>query len=151
MDLVDEQDVALVERGEDRGEVAGPLDRRPRRVADIDAKLAGDDRRQGRLAEAGRAVQQDVVGGLSPPLRGRQQHRQVRLDLALTDVFVERSRSQGALDDPVALVDEVRCQDPGKVVRHRARVYHGRGHIARLFEGVLLVQLIPHPELGVPV
>ena len=143
MDLVDEQDVSLVEGGEDRGEVARPLDGRPRRVADVDSELAGDDRRQGRLAEAGRAVQQDVVGGLSPPLRGRQQHRQVRLDLALTDVFVERSWSQGALDDPVALVDEVRCEDPGKVVRHRTRVYHGRCHIARLFDPLGQGRLIP--------
>ena len=31
MDLVDEQDVALLERGQDRREVAGPLDRRARR------------------------------------------------------------------------------------------------------------------------
>ena len=29
VDLVDEQDVALVEVGQDRGQVAGPLDRRP--------------------------------------------------------------------------------------------------------------------------
>ena len=68
MDLVDEQDVALVERRQDRGEVARPLDRRPGRVADVDAELARDDRREGRLAEAGRAVQQDVVGCLSPAL-----------------------------------------------------------------------------------
>ena len=111
VDLVDEQDVALLERGQDRGEVAGPLDRRARGVLDVHAELAGDDRGEGRLAEAGRAVEEDVVGRLSPaPGRG-QQHRQVRLDLALPDVFVERPRSQGALDDEVTVVLEVRRED----------------------------------------
>ena len=43
MDLVDEQDVALVESGQDRREVACPLDRGAARVADVDAQLAGDD------------------------------------------------------------------------------------------------------------
>ena len=121
VDLVDEQDVALVERGQDRGEVAGPLDRRAARVADVDLELAGDDRRERRLAEAGRAVEEDVVGGLSPALRRREQHRQVGLDLALADVLVERSRPEGALDDAVAVVDQVRREDPGEVVGHRWR------------------------------
>jgi hypothetical protein len=107
---------------EDRGQVAGPLDCRPGRVAHVDAELAGDDRGEGRLAEAGRTVQQDVVGGLSPPLRGRDEHGEIGLDLALADVLVERPRSEGALDDPVGLVNEVRCEDPRKVVRHRGPV-----------------------------
>ena len=46
MDLVDEQNVSLIQRGEDRRQVAGPLDGRPGRVADVDAELAGDDRRE---------------------------------------------------------------------------------------------------------
>ncbi len=122
VDLVDEQDVALLERGQDRGEVAGALDGRPRGVLDVDPELARDDRREGRLAEARRAVQEDVVGRLSPALRRRQQHRQVGLDLALADVFVERARPQGAFDDEVALVLEVRREDAREVVRHAAAV-----------------------------
>ena len=122
VDLVDEQDVALVERGQDRGEVAGPLDRGPGRVADVDPELAGDDRRERRLAEAGRAVQEDVVGRLSPALRRLEQHREVGLDLALADVLVERPRPKGALDDEVRLVPEVRRQDAREVVRHRREV-----------------------------
>ena len=66
VDLVDEQDVALLERGQDRGEVAGPLDRRARGVLHVDAEFARDDRGEGRLAEPGRAVQEDVIGRLSP-------------------------------------------------------------------------------------
>src|SRR5439155_22911341 len=85
VDLVDEQDVPLVERGEDRGEVAGPLDGGTARVADAHAELARDDRRKRRLSEAGRAVEEDVIRGLSPAPRGSQEPRQVRLDLALAD------------------------------------------------------------------
>ena len=92
----------------------------PGRVADVDPELAGDDRRERRLAEAGRAVQQDVVGRLSPALRRLQQHRQVGLDLALADVFGERPRPKGALDDEVRLVLEVAGQDARDVVDHRA-------------------------------
>ena len=111
VDLVDEQDVALVERGQDRGQVAGPLDGRSGGVLDVDPELAGDDRGEGGLAETGRSVQQDVVGRLSPAPGRRQQHRQVGLDLALADVLVERARSQGAFDHEVAVVLEIRRED----------------------------------------
>jgi hypothetical protein len=56
VDLVDKQDVTLVERGQDRGEVARALDGRSAGVADVDAQLTCNDRGQGRLAEAGRSV-----------------------------------------------------------------------------------------------
>ena len=95
---------------------------RARGVPDVDAELAGDDRGERRLAEAGRAVQEDVVGRLSPALRRLEQHREVGLDLALADVFVERARPEGAFDDEVRLVLEVRRQDAREVVRHTAGV-----------------------------
>ena len=120
MDLVDEQHVALVERGEDRGQVAGPLDGGTRRVADVHAELARHDRREGRLAEAGRAVEEDVVGGLSPALRRLEEDRQVGLDLVLADVFGKGSRPQRAFDDEVRLVLEIAGQDVRHVVDHQA-------------------------------
>src|SRR5439155_2619926 len=60
VDLVDEEDVALLDAREDRGEVAGTLDGGPARVVDVHAELARDDRGEGRLADAGRAVEEDV-------------------------------------------------------------------------------------------
>ena len=45
------------------------------------------------------------------PRAAGQQHGQVGLDLALADVFVERSRPKRALDDEVGLVLEVRRED----------------------------------------
>ena len=70
VDLVDEEDVARLERGEDRGDVL-PLERRPGDRADADAELLADDVREARLAEPRRAGEQDVVERLaarpSPP------------------------------------------------------------------------------------
>ncbi len=105
-----------------RGQVACPLDRGSRGVLDVDPQLAGDDRRERGLAEAGRAVQQDVVGRLSPAPCRRKQHRQVGLDLALSDVLVERARPEAALDDEVAGFLEIRREDSRNVVGHSWRV-----------------------------
>ena len=58
MDLVDEQHIARLQIGEDRREIAGPLEHRARGLAQVDAELGGDDVRQRRLAEARRAEDQ---------------------------------------------------------------------------------------------
>ena len=65
VDLVDEQHVARLERGQDRGEVALALERRPGDRADPGAELLADDVREARLAEPGRACEQHVVERLS--------------------------------------------------------------------------------------
>jgi hypothetical protein len=54
VDLVDEEHVALVELGEDRRQVAGPLERRAGGDVEVHAHLGGDDAGQRGLAEAGR-------------------------------------------------------------------------------------------------
>ena len=61
VDLVDEQHVALLEIGEQRGEVAGLGDHRAGGGAEIDAELARHDLRQRRLAEARRADEQHMI------------------------------------------------------------------------------------------
>ena len=87
VDLVDEQDVALFKVGQDRGEVAGPFDGRAARRVQVDAQLAGDDVGQRGLAQAGRPVEQDVVGRFVA-LAGRlEQDLQVLLDVLLADVL----------------------------------------------------------------
>ena len=75
VDLVDEEDVALVELGEDRGEVAGALERRARRDVQAHAHLGGDDAGEGGLAQPGRAGEEQVVGGLAPPARRLEDDR----------------------------------------------------------------------------
>ena len=71
VDLVDEEHVARLEVGEDRRQVAGALDDRPRGGADADAHLSGDDVRERRLAEARRPVEEHVVEHVAAaPRRG---------------------------------------------------------------------------------
>ncbi len=50
MDLVDKENVAALEVGNYRGEVAGALDRRSRRGAEIHSQFAGDDMSERGLA-----------------------------------------------------------------------------------------------------
>ena len=68
MNLVDEQDVARLEIGELRREIARLGDDRPRGRAEIDAELARDDLRQRRLAEAGRTDEQHMIERLAARL-----------------------------------------------------------------------------------
>ena len=71
VDLVDEEHVARLERGEDRGDVL-LLERRPGHGAQPDAELLADDLRERRLAEARRAGEQHVVERLRPRLALRR-------------------------------------------------------------------------------
>ena len=99
VDLVDEQDVALFEVGQDRGQVARPLDGRAAGRVQVHAQLAGDDVGQRRLAQAGRAVEQDVIGGFLALARRGQQDVEVLLDARLADVLGQRARPKARLDD----------------------------------------------------
>ncbi len=68
VDLVDEQDIALLQIGQQGGKVAGLFDGRAAGDADLHAHLVGDDAGQRGLAQARRAVEQDVVHRLAAPL-----------------------------------------------------------------------------------
>ena len=65
VDLVDEEDVALLQVSEDGRHVGLALQRRARGGDDVDPHLQGDDVGQGGLAQPGRAGQQHVVQRLS--------------------------------------------------------------------------------------
>ena len=65
VDLVDEEHAARLERGEQRGDVALALERRAGGLHERHAELVGDDLRQRRLAQAGRAGEQHVVERLA--------------------------------------------------------------------------------------
>ena len=97
VDLVDEEDVARLERREDRGDVL-LLDRRACDRADADAELLADDVRERRLAEARRAGEQHVVERLAARLRRRERDLELLLDALLADEVVEAARAERALD-----------------------------------------------------
>ena len=98
MDLVDEQDVAVLEIGEQGGEVARLGDHRPGRGAEADAELARDDLRQRRLAEPRRAEEQDMVERVAAALGGLDEHPQILPRRLLPDELVERLRAQRRVD-----------------------------------------------------
>src|SRR5262249_35595968 len=94
VDLVDEEDVALAERGEDAGEVALAFERRAGGDAAFGAHLVGEQVREGRLAEAGRAREQYVVEGVAALARRLDVDGEVVGDLLLADELREAARAQ---------------------------------------------------------
>jgi hypothetical protein len=97
MDLVDEEDVARLEAGQDRRHVALALERRAGDAADTDAELLTHDEGERGLAQPGRTDEQDVVERLLPSLRRRERDRQRLLDPRLADELGQIARAQRAL------------------------------------------------------
>ena len=67
MDLVDEQNIARIEIGEDRRQIARLGEDGSRGHAEVHTQLAADDLRERRLAEAWWTVEQGVIHRLAPP------------------------------------------------------------------------------------
>ena len=87
MNFVDEQHIARLEVGQQRGKIAGLGDHRSGRGAKIDAEFAGDDLRQRCLAEARRADEQHMVERFLPRLGRLDEHAQVGARFFLADEF----------------------------------------------------------------
>ena len=114
MDLVDKQYVARLQVGEDRRQVAGPLDHRPRGLAQVDAQLGSDDHCERGLAQARRSEDQRVIERLAAPARRLYKDCELAFDLFLTDIVLQRTRADrpfelivlaaaGRIDDPLLL------------------------------------------------
>ena len=104
VDLVDEEDVAVVEARQDRGEVTGVGDRRAAREPQRRAHLRGDDHRERGLAEPGRAGEQHVVGRPAPAAGRLEDQPQLVAYARLPDDLVERLGPQRRLDRAVVAV-----------------------------------------------
>ena len=85
VDLVDEEDAARLQRGEEGGDVGLALERRAGGLDHRHAELGGDDVGERGLAEPGRAGEQDVVERLAAPPRRLDEDRQLVGDLTLVD------------------------------------------------------------------
>ena len=103
MDFVNEQDVALLEVGQQAGEVAGFLDGRAAGALEVGAHGLGEDVGQGGLAEAGRAAEQDVVDGFLPAFGRGDGDFQALLDLELAGEFREQRGAQRHLQRGIRL------------------------------------------------
>jgi hypothetical protein len=94
VDLVDEEDVAILEIGEQGGEIAGLGDHRPRGGAKADAELARDDLGERRLAEPRRPEEEHMIERIAPRPGGRDEHPQILPRRLLPDELVERLGAQ---------------------------------------------------------
>ena len=91
VDLVDEEDAARLQRGQEGGDVGLALERRAGGLDHRHAELGGDDVGERGLAEPGRAGEQDVVERLAAALRRLDEDRQLVGDLRLVDEVGEAS------------------------------------------------------------
>jgi hypothetical protein len=98
VDLVDEEDLTGHQRRQDRGEVAGVLDRRTARHAQGATGLVRHDHRERGLPEPGRTGHQDVVGRAVLHRCGLEEQVELPADLALPDELGERLRAERAFE-----------------------------------------------------
>ncbi len=98
MDLVDEEDVPRLQVGEDRRQIPGALEHRPGGGAERRIHLLGQDVRQGRLPQPGRAEEQHVVERLPAFARRADEDLQVLDDPVLPDVLRQMPRPERLLD-----------------------------------------------------
>src|SRR6185369_3146362 len=94
VDLVDEQHVAALERRQDGRKVTGLFDDGSARRMQPPAHRARDDVRERRLAETGRADQQQVIERFAARARGANRDVEIATNGRLSDVVVERLRTQ---------------------------------------------------------
>src|SRR5262249_23178821 len=111
-------------------------DHRARGGAEIDAELAGDDLRQRRLAEAGRADQEHMIERLAAALRRRDEHAEVRARLLLADEFGQPLRTQRGLSGILLAV--FRADEAGRAGGREWRRWGLGRHVGRHFGGLHL-------------
>ena len=119
MDFVDEQHVTFFEVCEQPGQVARLVNRRAAGAFEIRAHRLGQNVGQRGFAEAGRAVQQDVVERFLAFLRGGHGDFEPFLDLGLAGEFGKERRTQRQLQRHVGFV-----QGGNRPFRHG--VEHGK-------------------------
>src|SRR5262249_29690198 len=111
VDLIDEQDVALLQIGEQRREIAGLGDHRPGSGAEIDPELARHDLRQRGLAEPGWTDEQPMAARLGPGARRGDEYREILARLFLADELGKLLRTQRGFGD--VLVAALGSDDAG--------------------------------------
>ncbi len=114
MDFVDEENVVLLQIGQQRGQIFWLFEHRARGLAQVHAQLVGNDVAQSGFAQTGRTEQQHVVQRLVALFGSADEDFQLLAHLGLAHILVEELGAQGAFDGLFA-------------VRHRrGRHYAGR-------------------------
>ena len=95
MDLVDKEDVALFQVGEQSDDVGGAFECRSGGVDYFAVHFARDDGGEGGLAESGRAVQEDVVEYFAAFTRGLGRDLETADGIFLADIVLKAGGAQG--------------------------------------------------------
>ena len=103
MNLVEEEDLAFAEVGEDGGEVALDLEGGAGGLLEADVELVGDDGGEGGFAEAGGTGEEDVVEGFAAGFGGFEGDGELLFGFGLADelslihIYPERMRDLSAV------------------------------------------------------
>ena len=103
VDLVEEEDLAGLEVGEDSGHVALDLQGGAAGLLEGYIQLVGDDGREGGFAEAGGAEEEDVVEGFAARLGGFKGDGELLLGFGLADELGEALGAELELDDVIVV------------------------------------------------
>ena len=94
MDLVEEEDLAFAEIGEDGGEVALDLEGGAGGLLEADVELVGDDGGESGFAEAGGTGEEDVVEGFAAGFGGFEGDGELLFGFGLADEFLEAAGAE---------------------------------------------------------
>ena len=123
MDLVDEQDIAFLETGQQSGQLGRLFNHRAARIFNVRAHRVGDDVSQGRLAQSGRAAQEHVFKNVAA-LFGRGHHQFDALaDLVLTGKLAESRRPKRNLKGRIVFGQRLHASDCHRLWRRSAPVH----------------------------
>ncbi len=98
VDLVDKQNVVLLQRGQDSGQIVRFVENRSGGNLEPYTELIGYDARECRFPESGRAMEQQVVQCLATHTRRGDKHFQVLYNLVLSAERIEFRRAQSLFD-----------------------------------------------------
>ncbi len=97
VDLIDEQHIVRLKRGEQSGQITGFVKHRTRGDLEAYAQLVGNDVAQGSLAQSRRTEQQHMIQALAAQLSGLDEDTQIAHDLGLTGKVGKAQRAQGVI------------------------------------------------------
>src|SRR5690606_45440 len=136
VDLVDEDDIAALDAGQDADEILAALEIGAEVRMEPHAKLGGDEVRERRLPESRHPGKEDVIEDLAACLRSVDREAEVLDDALLADELGERARTKALLAEElvvVALVDREGMLITDHGLLHPASPAH-RSSIARLVD-----------------
>ncbi len=109
VNLVDEEDLARANIGENASEVQLLLQDRPGGLLESHAQFAGNDGSECRLAKAGRPIEQNVIHGLAAPFGGLDGDRKVFLEIGLASEIGQPGGTQSGFELALAFQRRGRC------------------------------------------